>query len=70
MDDYDGPERRREDGAIAQLPRIGTVLTVSLGYAETRLVSLGRFIVDEIEMRSPPATLTAATNHTRTESKP
>ena len=28
-------DRRREDGAIAELPRIGTVLTVSLGYAET-----------------------------------
>ncbi len=53
-------DRRREDGAIAQLPRIGTVLTVSLGYAETRLVSLGRFIVDEVEMRSPPATLTVS----------
>lgn len=53
-------DRRREDGAIAQLPRIGTVLTVSIGYAETRLVSLGRFIVDEVEMRSPPATLTVS----------
>ena len=53
-------DRRREDGAIAQLPRIGTVLTVSIGYAETRLVSLGRFIVDEIEIRSPPATLSVS----------
>ncbi len=53
-------DRRREDGAIAELPRIGTVLTVSLGYAETRLVSLGRFIVDEVEIRSPPATLTVS----------
>ena len=53
-------DRHREDGSIAELPRIGTVLTVSLGYAETRLVSLGRFIVDEVEIRSPPATLTAS----------
>ena len=53
-------DRRREDGAIAQLPRIGTVLTVSLGYAETRLVSMGRFIVDEVEIRSPPATLSVS----------
>lgn len=53
-------DRRREDGAIAELPRIGTVLTVSLGHAETRLVSLGRFIVDELEIRSPPATLTVS----------
>ena len=53
-------DRRREDGSIAELPRIGTVLTVSIGYAETRLVSLGRFIVDELEIRSPPATLTVS----------
>ena len=42
-------DRRREDGAIAELPRIGTVLTVSLGYAETTLVAMGSFIVDEVE---------------------
>ena len=53
-------DRRREDGAIAQLPRIGTVLTVSIGYAESSLVSLGQFIVDEVEIRSPPATLTVS----------
>lgn len=53
-------DRRREDGAIAELPRVGTVLTVSLGYAETQLVSMGRFIVDEMEIRSPPATLTVS----------
>lgn len=53
-------DRRREDGAIAELPRIGTVLTVSIGYGETRLVSMGRFIVDEVEIRSPPATLTVS----------
>ena len=53
-------DRRREDGAIAELPKIGTVLTVSLGYAETTRVAMGRFIVDEVEMRSPPATLTVS----------
>lgn len=53
-------DRRREDGAIAELPRIGTSLTVSLGYAESSLVSLGRFIVDELEIRAPPATLTVS----------
>ena len=53
-------DRRREDGAIAELPKIGTVLTVSLGYAETTLVTMGRFIVDEVELRSPPATLTVS----------
>ena len=53
-------DRRREDGAIAELPKIGTVLTVSLGYAETTVVAMGRFIVDEVEIRSPPATLTVS----------
>ena len=53
-------DRRREDGAIAELPKIGTVLTVSLGYAETTRVAMGRFIVDEVEMRSPPTTLTVS----------
>ena len=53
-------DRRREGGAIAELPKIGTVLTVSLGYAETTLVAMGRFIVDEVEIRSPPATLTVS----------
>ena len=53
-------DRRRDDGAIAQLPRIGTVLTVSLGYAETTLVAMGRYIVDEVEIRAPPATLTVS----------
>ena len=53
-------DRRREDGAIAELPKIGTVLTVSLGYAETTRVAMGRFIVDEVEIGSPPATLTVS----------
>lgn len=53
-------DRCRDDGAIAQLPRIGTVLTVSLGYAETTLVAMGRYIVDEVEIRAPPATLTVS----------
>lgn len=50
-------DRRRADGAIAQLPKIGTVLEVSLSYAGRSWVAMGKFIVDEIEIRSPPATL-------------
>jgi len=48
-------DRRRADGAIAQLPRIGSVLDVSLTYAGQAWVPMGKFIVDEIELRSPPA---------------
>lgn len=51
-------DRCREDGAIAELPQIGTALVVSLGYLETSMVSMGRFIVDEVEIKHPPATLT------------
>ena len=53
-------DRRRENGAIAELPRVGTTLAVSLGYAETSLISMGSFIVDEVEIKSPPATLTVS----------
>lgn len=53
-------DRRRENGAIAELPQVGTVLTVSIGYAQTRLVAMGRFIVDEIELNAPAATLTVS----------
>ncbi|GHV50910.1 phage late control protein [Deltaproteobacteria bacterium] len=50
-------DRRRENGAIASLPGMGTVLSVSLGYAETSLRDMGSYMVDEIELRHPPATL-------------
>ena len=53
-------DRRRADGAIAQLPRIGSVLEVSLTYAGQAWVPMGKFIVDEIELRAPPATLTVS----------
>lgn len=53
-------DRRRADGAIAQLPKIGTVLEVSLSYAGRAWVAMGKFIVDEIEIRSPPATLSVS----------
>jgi len=53
-------DRRRADGAIAQLPKIGTVLEVSLSYTGRSWVAMGKFIVDEIEIRSPPATLSVS----------
>lgn len=51
-------DRRREDGGLAALPRMGMTLEVSLGYAETSLRSMGKYLVDEVELRHPPATLT------------
>lgn len=53
-------DRRREDGAVAELPRIGARLEVALGYAETALVMMGSYIVDEVEISSPPATLSVS----------
>lgn len=50
-------DRRRDDGAVAELPQIGTVLKAYMGYQETSLVEMGTYIVDEIELRSPPATM-------------
>lgn len=44
-------------GAVMALPKTGTTLRVSLGYAETQRVSMGQFKVDEVEISSPPATL-------------
>lgn len=53
-------DRRRADGAIAQLPRIGTQLEVALSYAGGVWVPMGRYIIDEVEISAPPATLTVS----------
>lgn len=45
------------DHAIA-LPRTGAELEISLGYQETGLASMGLWVVDELELSGPPATLT------------
>jgi hypothetical protein len=50
-------DRRRDTGAIAELPRVGTCLEISLGYKETNLIHMGSYVVDEIEISFPPATL-------------
>lgn len=44
-------------GAVADLPRIGGVCQVAMGYKETGLVPMGTYLIDEIEISSPPATL-------------
>jgi uncharacterized protein len=53
-------DRRRLDGAIAELPRIGTTLAVALGYAGTGLADMGTYLVDEIDIGHPSATLTVS----------
>ena len=45
-------------GGNISLPRRGVTLDVSLGYLETQLRPMGLFIVDEVEVQGPPATLT------------
>ncbi|MCX8016381.1 MAG: contractile injection system protein, VgrG/Pvc8 family [Rhodocyclaceae bacterium] len=50
-------DRRTESGAVAELPRIGTRLEVSLGYEETGVAPMGVYLVDEMEISAPPATL-------------
>jgi phage protein D len=44
------------DGAVS-LPERGASIEVYLGYAETSLVRLGRYTVDEIELSGPPDSL-------------
>ena len=51
-------DRTRRDGAKAELPMPGTTLEVHLSYKDrTTWVPMGLYIVDEIELSSPPATL-------------
>jgi phage protein D len=50
-------DRPRSDGAQAEMPMPGTQLEVHLSYLGEEWVSMGLYIVDEIELSSPPATL-------------
>ncbi|WP_350614738.1 contractile injection system protein, VgrG/Pvc8 family [Pseudomonas sp. HY7a-MNA-CIBAN-0227] len=44
------------DGAVS-LPSKGAGVEIYLGYEETALVRLGRYVVDEIEVSGPPSTM-------------
>lgn len=44
------------DGAVS-LPKRGASIEIYLGYAETSLDRLGRYVVDEVEVSGPPETL-------------
>ncbi|WP_084417723.1 contractile injection system protein, VgrG/Pvc8 family [Chrysiogenes arsenatis] len=45
------------DGMI-ELPRTGATLSVAMGYVDEGVMSMGRFVVDEVALSSPPQTLT------------
>ncbi len=44
------------DGVIA-LPRTGAELEVGIGYKETGVLTMGRFVVDEVSLSGPPQAL-------------
>src|SRR5471032_32343 len=48
LDDRDG---------LVTLPKRGASIEIYLGYAETSLARLGRYVVDEIEVSGPPDTI-------------
>lgn len=43
--------------SLVTLPKRGAGIEIYLGYAETSLVRLGRYVVDEIEVSGPPDTI-------------
>lgn len=49
--------RLDDENHVIEMPRPGVTLTVSLGYKETGLTSMGQFVVDEVEMAGPPNTV-------------
>lgn len=57
--DSDTLELRLDDRAPAiAYPRHGVRLSAALGYAETGLVEMGTYVVDEVTLEGPPDTLT------------
>ena len=55
----DEVEFRLDDrGGATELPRRGVALDVELGYEASGRVAMGRYVVDEVELSGPPATLT------------
>lgn len=50
-------DRPLEFGAVIAVPSIGTVLTVFMGYAERGVLLMGQYIVDQVEIGEPPATI-------------
>ena len=55
----DAVEIRLDDrGGETELPRRGVALEVELGYEESGRVSMGRYVVDAVELSGPPETLT------------
>lgn len=50
-------DRRGVNGVLAPLPKMGMKLEISLGYEETGVTKMGVYVVDEVEISHPPATL-------------
>lgn len=49
---------RGDDNAVLEIPLIGTVISIALGYKESGLRDMGTYLIDEISVDSPPRTLT------------
>lgn len=45
-------------GGVIALPRTGAALTVGIGYKETGVLTLGRYVVDELSLSGPVQSLT------------
>lgn len=48
---------RWSDGAVSALPLIGSTITVTLGYREGRSTEFGPYLIDDLQVDSPPRTL-------------
>ncbi|RWE59838.1 MAG: late control protein [Mesorhizobium sp.] len=48
---------RWSDGAVTAMPLIGSTVTVTLGYREGEAVSFGPYLIDDLDVSSPPRVL-------------
>jgi uncharacterized protein len=55
---FDDSQDTTFKGGAIEVPRKGAWLELSLGYLETGLLAMGRFIVDETEISGPPDVMT------------
>ncbi|OPB29856.1 hypothetical protein BWD121_011120 [Bartonella sp. WD12.1] len=48
---------RISDNGFLEIPLIGTVLSITLGYEEGKARDMGSYLIDEISVSSPPQSL-------------
>ncbi|ALE02853.1 contractile injection system protein, VgrG/Pvc8 family [Bartonella ancashensis] len=48
---------RESDNGFLDIPLIGTVLSVTLGYEDSKVRDMGMYLIDEIRVSSPPQSL-------------